>query len=323
MMSDISVKEAYKDFINDRKSYCDESTCKYYEQNLGFFLNYLELEYQKPIEQVLFSELDKKVVQNYVAYLRSKPKFENHPFKISASKKSVLKNSTVRIYVRAVKVFMNYVRDEELTDISFSRKIKLPKDDSRLHLPLFQYEVDEIDGLFSQNTEMGLRNLCILHLMLDAGLRSEEVIYLKVKDVDFEKRIIHVSDSKNHKSRIIPLAWNLKLYLECYLEFRIPELDEYVIRKAGNNGGINYNVIKQLFFRIRGKVNVNRLHPHLLRHTFAVAYLVGGGNLEFLRDMMGHSDYTVTKQYVKMSNQYRMMGAEVYKLDDIFYVATR
>lgn len=322
-MIDISVKAAYKDFINDRKSYCDESTCKYYEQNIRFFLNYLELEYQKPVELLLFSELDKKVVQNYVAYLRSKPKFENHPFKVSVSKKGVLKNSTIRIYVRAVKVFMNYIRDEELTDISFSRKIKLPKDDSRLHLPLFQYEVDAIDSLFSQNTEMGLRNLCILHLMLDAGLRSEEVIGLKVNDVDFDKRIIRVLDSKNHKSRIIPLAWNLKLYLECYLEFRIPALDEYIIRKAGTGGGINYNVIKQLFFRIRGKVNVNRLHPHLLRHTFAVAYLVGGGNLEFLRDMMGHSDYTVTKQYVKMSNQYRMMGAGVYKLDDIFYVATR
>lgn len=322
-MNDITVRIAYDDFINDRKSYCDESTCKYYEQNLGFFFDYLELTYQKPICQLLFSELDKKVVQNYVAYLRSKPKFENHPFKVSSSKKGTLKNSTVRIYVRAVKVFMNYIRDEELTDVFFSRKIKLPKDDSRLHFPLFQYEVDEIDSLFSQNTEMGLRNLCILHLMLDAGLRSEEVIALKVRDVDFSKNILRIMDSKNHKSRIIPLAWNLKLYLECYLEFRQPMPGENVIRKAGSGGEINYNVIKQLFFRIRGKTDVSRLHPHLLRHTFGVAYLVGGGNLEFLRDMMGHSDYTVTKQYVKMSNQYRMMGAEVYKLDDIFFVATK
>ena len=322
-MNEMTVRQAYDDFMDDRRSYCDASTCKYYEQNIGFFFSYLESVYHKPVDALLLPELDRKVVQGYVAYLRSKPKFENHPFKVSAAKKGTLKNSTVRIYVRAVRVFLNYIRDEELTEASFSRKVKLPKDDTRLMLPLFQYEVDEIDSLFSQNTEMGLRNLCIIHLMLDAGLRSEEVISLRVFDVDFNKSIIRILDSKNHKSRIIPLAWNLKLYLECYLEFREPVPDEYVIKKAGSGGAINYNVIKQLFFRIRGKVDIKRLHPHLLRHTFGVAYLVGGGNLEFLRDMMGHSDYTVTRQYVKMSNQYRMMGAEVYKLDDIFYVATR
>lgn len=319
----MTVKAAYDDFMDDRRSYCDKSTCKYYEQNIGFFFSYLEAVYQRPVDLLLFSELDKKVVQNYVAYLRSKPKFENHPFKVAASKKGSLKNSTVRIYVRAVRVFMNYVRDEELADIAVSRKVKLPKDDSRLNLPLFQYEVDAIDSLFSQNTEMGLRNLCILHLMLDAGLRSEEVVTLKVSGLDFDKGYIRILDSKNHKSRIVPLAWDLKMYLQCYLEFREPVPDEPVIRKAGTGGGINYNVIKQLFFRIRGKSGVKRLHPHLLRHTFAVAYLIGGGNLEFLRDMMGHSDYTVTRQYVKMSNQYRMMGADVYKLDGIFYVATK
>lgn len=322
-MSDITVKDAYEDFMQFKRSYCDDSTCKYYEQNIRFFFDYLELTYGKSVDVLCFTDLERKVLQNYIFYLRSKPRFENHPFRVDEQKKGQLKNSTIRIYVRAVKVFMNYIKEESLTDAAFSRRVKLPKDDTRLQLPLFQYEVDEIDALFSQNTEMGLRNLCILHLMLDSGLRSEEVISLHVKDVDFGKGIICVLDSKNHKSRIVPLAWNLRIYLQCYLEFRKPQPDDCMIIKAGTGECINYNVIKQLFFRIRGKTSVERLHPHLLRHTFGVAYLVGGGNLEFLRDMMGHNDYTVTKQYVSMANQYRMMGAEVYKLDDVFYIATR
>lgn len=323
MIDNITIQQVYDEFMKYKRSYCDESTCKYYNQNLSFFFDYLELTYKQPISVLLLSALERKVVQNYVAYLRDKSKFENHPFKVGEAKKGKLKNSTIRIYVRAVKVFINYIRDEELVASGFSKKIKLPKDDTKMEIPLFGHEVDSIDSLFSQNTEMGLRNLCLLHLMLDAGLRSEEVIQLRVKDVSFDKSILCILDSKNHKSRIVPLAWNLRIYLQCYLEFRDPAPEEHLILKAGTGEQINYNVIKQLFFRIRGKVQIDRLHPHLLRHTFAVSYLVGGGNLEFLRDMLGHSDYAVTRQYVKMANQYRMMGADVYKLDDVFYIAVR
>lgn len=318
----MTVKAAFDEFMIYKESYCDKSTCDYYVQNIGFFFDYLEAVHGVSVAKLPLSNLDRKVLQQYVLYLRTKPKFQNHPFKIGESKKGVLKNSTIRIYVRAVRVFLNYVKEEQLCSVQFSGKVKLPKDDSRMQMPLFQREVDEIDALFAQNTEIGLRNLCIVHLMLDAGLRSEEVISLKVADILFDKSIICINDSKNHKSRFVPMAWTLKIYLECYLDFREPEPGQYLILKNETNEGISYNVIKQLFFRIRGKVDIERLHPHLLRHTFGVAYLIGGGNLEFLRDMMGHSDYTITRQYVKMANQYRMMGAEVYKLDDIFFVAT-
>ncbi|RKD35305.1 tyrosine-type recombinase/integrase [Lacrimispora algidixylanolytica] len=184
---------------------------------------------------------------------------------------------------------------------------------------MYIHEVQALDQVFLNSTEMGLRNLCIIHLMLDGGLRSEEVIGLKVKDICFDKDYILIEDSKNHKSRIVPLAWNLRIYIRSYLDYRDARPMNALILKTNGSDAINYNVLKQLFFRIRKWTGVERLHPHLLRHTFAVSYLVGGGNLEFLRDMLGHSDYTTTRDYVKMANQYRMMDADVYKLDDIFF----
>ena len=54
-------------------------------------------------------------------------------------------------------------------------------------------------------------------------------------------------------------------------------------------------------------------------HTFDTSYLLGGGNLEFLRVFMGHYDYSVTKVYTSMAAQCRMLGIEVYKLDKIFF----
>ena len=61
--------------------------------------------------------------------------------------------------------------------------MKLPKDDSGEIIPLYQSEVQQIDKLFNLKTEFGLRNWCIVHLMLDAGLRSSEVINLRFCDL--------------------------------------------------------------------------------------------------------------------------------------------
>lgn len=314
----MTVKNAYELFMELKVSYCDESTCKYYAQNLGFFFDYLEQEFSCTIENINVEDLRKDEIQHYIKYLRNKPKFENHPFKIGDAKKGNLKNSTIRIYTRAVRVFINYLHEDLDCMVDFKRP-RLPTNDSRLQLPLYNHEVQLLDGLFSNSTENGIRNLCMIHLMLDAGLRSEEVVALRIKNICFDRDYILVEDSKNHKSRVVPLAWNLRIYLRSYLDYRKCTSDSILFVKCTDGIPINYNVIKQLFFRIRSKTGISRLHPHLLRHTFAVSYLIGGGNLEFLRDMLGHSDYTTTRDYVKMANQYRMMEADVYQLDDIFF----
>ncbi|WP_320990592.1 site-specific integrase [Hungatella sp.] len=314
----MTVKNAYEKFMELKESYCDKSTCEYYAQNLGFFFDYLELLIGIPFEKIEVDDMRPNEMQHYIKYLRNKPKYENHPFKIGNSKKGSLKNSTIRIYTRAVRVFLNFLNNDLDCEIEF-KKPRLPSNDSRLQLPLYDHEVQLVDELFSNSTENGLRNLCMIHLMLDAGLRSEEVIALRVKNICFDKDYILIEDSKNHKSRIVPLAWNLRIYIRGYLEYRIYSPDDHLLLKCKENIPINYNVMKQLFSRLRTKTGIDRLHPHLLRHTFAVSYLIGGGNLEFLRDMLGHSDYTTTRDYVKMANQYRMMDADVYQLDDIFF----
>lgn len=318
----MTVKNAYEKFMELKESYCDKSTCDYYAQNLGFFFEYLELLIGIPFEEIEVDDMRSDEIQHYIKYLRNKPKFENHPFKIGEAKKGNLKNSTIRIYVRAVRVFINFLHEDLDCETTF-KKPRLPANDSRLQLPLYNHEIQLLDELFSNSTEIGLRNLCMIHLMLDAGLRSEEVIALRTKDICFDKGYILVEDSKNHKSRIVPLAWNLRIYLRSYLGLRNYNENDPLLLKFSGGDPINYNVMKQLFSRIRTKTGIDRLHPHLLRHTFAVPYLIGGGNLEFLRDMLGHSDYTTTRDYVKMANQYRLMEADVYKLDDIFFRQVR
>lgn len=64
---------------------------------------------------------------------------------------------------------------------------------------------------------------------------------------------------------------------------------------------------------------VPRVHAHLLRHTFATSFILGGGTLEVLRVLMGHSDYNVTKEYLHIAAQMRLTNFDIYKLDEVFF----
>lgn len=95
--------------------------------------------------------------------------------------------------------------------------------------------------------------------------------------------------------------------------------DDNVFVQIKSKKLINENVIKQYFARLKKRTGINRLHPHLLRHTFATSYILGGGNLEMLRILLGHSDYDVTKNYLHLANQYQILHANIYKLDPVFF----
>ena len=188
-------------------------------------------------------------------------------------------------------------------------------------IPLYTDEVEIIDATFNQGSMMGLRDFCIVHLMLDAGFRSQEVINLKIQDVLFDKDALLVVNSKGSVSRIVIMCSRLKQKLQDYIYYyRLGSApDDNVFVQIKSKELINENVIKQYFARLKKRTGINRLHPHLLRHTFATSYILGGGNLEMLRILLGHSDYDVTKNYLHLANQYQILHANIYKLDPVFF----
>ena len=127
--------------------------------------------------------------------------------------------------------------------------------------------------------------------MLDAGFRCGDVVSLKFSNISFSGNYLTVK-GKGSKFRTVLLCPKLKKLLSHYLiKFRAydPKDDYSVFVKVGSNEPINSNVIKQLFARIKKTSEIDRVHPHLLRHTFATSYIVGGGSMEFLRLMMGQA----------------------------------
>lgn len=304
------LAHAYQMFLMDRCTYCSNRTLEYYNDNINRFLVYLSDSSGTDVEKLDCDIVNWEKVQGYILMLRQ----------------SNIKNTSVNTYFRAVKAFLNYCIDEEYVAPDSLRKVKLLRSDQKPIVPLYQYEVNTIDNLFNQRTETGLRNYCIFHLMLDAGFRTGDVVNLRIEDVLFDKNCLIVK-GKGDKYRSVLLCPGLKKALYKYLVSYRPyvfdgEVDyqtQPFFVQVGSLDFINGNVVKQLFVRLKRKSGVERLHPHLLRHTFATSYILGGGNMEFLRLMMGHSDYETTKLYLHLAQQAKMLKSDVYKLDSIFF----
>ncbi len=196
--------------------------------------------------------------------------------------------------------------------------MKLPKSDARPKLPLYRDEMERIDSLFDMDTIQGIRNYCIVHFMADCGLRTQEVVHLHYGDLISERNLLQVLDSKGNKNRLVLVPGFLLKAVSRYCSMAGIH-DGFLLRSLKENAPITGNTVRQLFGSLKKQSGIDRLHAHLLRHTFATSYLMGGGNMEFLRVFMGHTDYAVTQVYSRMAAEYKMLGADIYRLDDIFF----
>lgn len=295
----MTIADAYAEFMHDRKTFAALATIKKYENDLGLFFRYLTDQTGKEMAALSFPR--ENIFKEYIIHLRSKG----------------LRSVTIRSYCRSIKVFLRFCYEADYCP-DYLKNVKLPRDDAVPKIPLYSDEVQRIDATFNRSTILGIRNYCIVHLMLDCGLRRQEVIKLKTDDLIRDRNVIRILDSKGAKSRMTLIPDFLIAAIDDYMA-RSAHTSGVIFRSVRGTGSLTDNSVKMLFQDLKAASGIDRLHAHLLRHTFATSYLLGGGNLEFLRVFMGHSDYTVTKTYSQLAAQMQMLGADIYHLDPIFF----
>jgi integrase/recombinase XerC/integrase/recombinase XerD len=211
----------------------------------------------------------------------------------------------------------NFLYDNGYIDDNPSARFKFPKVLPQPIEPLTSDEVASVDACFKPSTKLGSRNLAFIHMLLDEGMRSGEIQRLRVKDLNLVDNYIVIRNSKGDKGRILPLASKVKELVSSYYSIvGVPKSDSFVF--STNVGQpLSENAIKCVFQRLKSKSGVARIYPHLLRHTFATSFVLGGGSVEVLRIYMGHSNIDTTQKYLHLANNMRFM-TNIYNLDDVF-----
>ncbi|MEZ0393591.1 MAG: site-specific tyrosine recombinase/integron integrase [Desulfurococcaceae archaeon] len=153
---------------------------------------------------------------------------------------------------------------------------------------------EEIERLRSAAQEPEER--LILDLLLDTGLRSRELLSLKVKDVDLKNRVLRVSEAKYGKERLVLMTARTAEELEWWIKIRGlgPEDRLFDLSYSGL-----YKMLKRL--ARRAGVDGAKVRPHVMRHTFATRALRAGMSLASLQRLMGHADIKTTQVYLHLS----------------------
>ena len=149
------------------------------------------------------------------------------------------------------------------------------------------------------------RDLCIAHAMLLCGLRSGEVLRLRLMDLDFEDQRIRVI-GKGNKERSIPLPALLIDLLHRYLSLERPRrcaADRIFVVLQGRRRGqpMTRAALRRIFRSRRKRARLANANPHRLRHTFGADMARSGVRLPILQRMMGHAYAETTLQYVNVS----------------------
>lgn len=144
-----------------------------------------------------------------------------------------------------------------------------------------------------------LKHKLIIKLFYSSGLRLQELINLRRKDIDFERRILNVKKGKGNKDRITLISDNLKLDLLKYYSNNIFKT-EYVFE--GRNGKYTKKSVQKVLDEAgkRAKIKVT---PHMLRHSFATHLLESGTDIRYIQKLLGHSDLKTTEIYTHVSTK--------------------
>lgn len=175
-----------------------------------------------------------------------------------------------------------------------SLRVKVPR---RLVTPLSREDVAKFFRSFRTSRDLG-----IVSLMLFCGLRSREVLSLRLGDVNVLQEQLHLR-GKGNKDRVIPLAHYVRDALSAYVETERPAVDHDVlfVSLKRPNRGRPMTTLRELFRYHRKRSGIEAANPHRFRHTFAVDMAREGMPIPILMRLLGHTNIEMTMRYVNLS----------------------
>jgi integrase/recombinase XerD len=187
--------------------------------------------------------------------------------------------------------------------------LELPRRPRTVPRTLSPSEAERLVEAANGTSPRDLRDRALTEVLYGAGLRVSEAVGLDRTGVDLEQRLVRCL-GKGSKERIVPLGRSAAEALRRYLAHGRPHLDrrhrpELFLNARG--GPLTRAGAFLILRRLAAKAGLEpeRVHPHLLRHSFATHLLEGGADLRSVQEMLGHADLATTELYTHVSDRRR------------------
>ena len=220
-----------------------------------------------------------------------------------------LASTTIARRVAALRSFFRYQVLLGARPDNPAAELDLPKRRRALPKTLSPGEVEKLIDAATGTTPRTLRDRALVELLYGAGLRVSEAVGLERAAIDLEGRLVRCI-GKGSKERIVPIGREAVDSLRRYLSRGRPYLDKrhrpelFLNAQGGALTRAGAFLILRRLAETAG-LDPERVHPHLLRHSFATHLLEGGADLRSVQEMLGHADLATTELYTHVSDRRR------------------
>jgi len=209
-----------------------------------------------------------------------------------------------RQLISAIKFYYSRVNQTKM-DL---KRLVFPRKERKLPTVLTKEEVKAL--LISV---INLKHFCILSIMYGCGLRLNETLELRIRDIDSRQNLVHIYRGKGNKDRKVGLpGFLLKKLRQYYLQYR-PR--NYLFENP-SGGKYSASSVSHIIKRAAKKAGIKKnVSAHVLRHSYATHLLEKGVNLRIIQKLLGHSSSKTTEIYTHVSNQ--LINEVISPIEDI------
>ncbi len=282
------------------------------------FLSYLKFEKRYSVHTVVAYENDLQQFSDYIEKIyelnqASQVRHTQVRSWLVSLMEGKIDARSINRKISSLKSYFKFLMKTGSLDKDPMKKVQSPKVSKRL--PAFVEEKNIRDFISSYpypDNYIGVRNKLILILFYSTGMRLNELVNLKVEDIDFYNQSIKVL-GKGNKERLIPFGGELNDLLKNYIMIRKKEFITETEKLFLTDKGIKiyhrlvYRIINQ---QLQVLTTIEKKSPHVLRHSFATHMLNHGADINAIKEILGHANLSATQVYThntidKLKNIYK------------------
>lgn len=254
---------------------------------------------------LLIEGKSKLTAKNYIRTCNKLAEFMNKSFLDAKSydiktflafeKQRGISNVTLRNTRMYLSAFFGWLEREEIIDKNPCKSVKTIKCEEMVKLPFSTVEMDMLKKYCTND-----KTRAIVEMLISSGVRVSELTNAKLSDINFDTLTFHVKHGKGNKERITYFTEVASMYLKRYLLSRNDNIDMLFVNRLGMQ--YSTNGIRDMLNKIAQRANVENVHPHRFRRTFATELAKKGMDIQEIKKLMGHSDINTTLKYVYTNN---------------------
>ena len=289
---------------------CSAHTVRSYQKALELFLDYIKTENNIPLSKVTFDMIDRNILSDFLNHLETTRKC----------------SSTTRNHrLHSIRAFYNYAAENNITLIAHwdeILKVKPAKTAGKLVDHMSETAIGAIIATPDVTTKQGLRDMFMMLLLYRTGARIQELLDIKISDVQFGKSPIVTLRGKGAKVRAVPLRPNTADHLKCYIENFHPDESIYSnqflfftvrngVKKRMTEDNARNLIAKHGRTAQQNCTEVpDNVHPHLFRHSCAMSLYRSGVHLTLISQWLGHANLETTLIYAHADTEIKRKAIE-------------